>query len=111
MKRTDRGNTNPKEEGDAVISVTFDTADPTNSGKLVHTTGKANTTGCRHDKLRGLHPVIIARSFLSAAVLSLITIAVAWIACRPLLGVALMVVAAGLTVAIRGKLKSAKTAS
>ncbi len=50
-------------------------------------------------------------SFLSAAVLSLITIAVAWIVYRPLLGVALIVVAAGLTIAIRGKLKSAKTTS
>jgi len=50
-------------------------------------------------------------SFLSAAVLSLLTIAVAWIVYRPILGIILMVVAVGLTVAITGKLKSAKTAS
>ena len=49
-------------------------------------------------------------SLLSAAVLSLITIAVAWIVYRPLLGIILLTVAVGLIIAIRGKLKSAKAA-
>lgn len=48
-------------------------------------------------------------SFLLAAVLSLITIAIAWIFYRPLLGIILIVVAVGLIVAITKKLKSAKT--
>jgi len=50
-------------------------------------------------------------SFLIAAILSLITIAIAWIVYRPLLGIILLVAAVGLTVAIKGKLKSAKTAA
>jgi len=49
-------------------------------------------------------------AFLLAAVLSLITIAIAWIVYRPLLGVVLIVAAGGLVMAIKGKLKSAKTA-
>ena len=47
-------------------------------------------------------------AFLLAAILSLITIAVGWIVYRPLLGIILLAVAVGLTVAIKGKLKSAK---
>ncbi len=47
-------------------------------------------------------------SFLLAAILSLITIAVGWIVYRPLLGIILLAVAVGLVVAIKGKLKSAK---
>ena len=50
-------------------------------------------------------------SFLLAAILSLITIAIAWIVYRPLLGIILLVVAVGLMVAIKGKLKSAKAAT
>lgn len=50
-------------------------------------------------------------SFLLAAVLSLITIAIAWVFYRPLLGVILLLVAVGLTFAIRAKLKSAKPAA
>ena len=50
-------------------------------------------------------------SFLLAAILSLITIAIAWIVYRPLLAVILIVLAASLTMAIKMKLKSAKTAS
>ena len=50
-------------------------------------------------------------AFLLAAVLSLSTIAVAWIVFRPLLGIILIVVAIGLTVSIKVKLKSAKAAS
>ena len=50
-------------------------------------------------------------SFLLAAILSLITIAIAWIVYRPLLGILLLAVAVGLTVAIKGKLTSAKTAA
>ncbi len=50
-------------------------------------------------------------SFLLAAILSLITIAIAWIVYRPLLGIILIVIAVGLAVAIKGKLKSAKAAS
>ena len=50
-------------------------------------------------------------SFLLAAVLSLITIAIAWIFYRPLLGIVLVVVAVGLAAAIMGKLRSAKAAS
>jgi hypothetical protein len=47
-------------------------------------------------------------SFLLAAILSLTTIAIAWIVYRPLLGIGLIIVAVGLAVAIKGKLKSAK---
>ena len=47
-------------------------------------------------------------AFLIAACLSLITIAIAWIVYRPLIGIILLVAAVGLTLAIRGKLKSAK---
>lgn len=50
-------------------------------------------------------------SLLLAAILSLITIAIAWIVYRPLLGIILFVVAVGLTLAIRTKLKSAKVAA
>ena len=50
-------------------------------------------------------------AFLLAAILSLITIAVAWVVFRPLLGIILIVIAVGLAVAIKGKLKSAKAAS
>lgn len=49
-------------------------------------------------------------AFFSAAVLSLITIAVAWMAFRPLLAILLIVVAIGLAVSIRGKLKPANAA-
>jgi hypothetical protein len=47
-------------------------------------------------------------AFLIAAVLSLVTIAVAWIVFRPLLGIALLAVAVGLIVLIKGKLGKAK---
>jgi len=49
-------------------------------------------------------------SFLIAAVLSLITVAIAWIFYRPLIGVALIAVAAGLTWLIKFKLKAAQPA-
>ncbi len=47
-------------------------------------------------------------AFLLSAVLSLITIAVAWIVFRPLLGIILLVIAVGLIVLIGGKLKAGK---
>lgn len=47
-------------------------------------------------------------AFLVAAPASLITIGIAWIVYRPLLGIILIVVAVGFTVALKGKLKSAK---
>ncbi|WP_417908861.1 TMEM43 family protein [Candidatus Electronema sp. PJ] len=47
-------------------------------------------------------------AFLIAAVLSLITIAVAWVVYRPLLGIALLAVAVGLIVLVKGKLGAAK---
>lgn len=50
-------------------------------------------------------------AFLIAAVLSLITVAIAWIVYRPLLGIIMLVVAVGLTVAIKGKLKAVKAKS
>ena len=50
-------------------------------------------------------------ALLSAAVLTLITVAVAWMVYRPLLGMLLVAVATGLTVAIRSKLKAAKAAA
>lgn len=50
-------------------------------------------------------------SFLLASILSLITIAIAWVVYRPLLGIILLVVAVGLMVAIRVKLRSAKAAT
>lgn len=50
-------------------------------------------------------------SFLLAAILSLTTIAIAWIVYRPLLGGILLTLALSLTVAIRGKLKSSKVAA
>jgi hypothetical protein len=50
-------------------------------------------------------------SFLLASILSLITIAIAWVVYRPLLGIILLVVAYGLTAAIRVKLRSAKAAT
>lgn len=50
-------------------------------------------------------------SFLLAALASLVTIAIAWIVYRPLLGIALIVVAVGLTMAIKAKLKPAKAGS
>lgn len=46
-------------------------------------------------------------AFLIAAILSLVTIAIAWIVYRPLLGIALIVVAGGLAFAMKGKLKGA----
>lgn len=50
-------------------------------------------------------------SFLVATLASLITIAIAWIVYRPLLGIILIIIAIGLTLAIKGKLKPAKAAS
>ena len=50
-------------------------------------------------------------AFLLATILSLITIAIGWIVYRPLLGIILLVVAVGLTMAIKGKLKTPKTAN
>ena len=48
-------------------------------------------------------------AFLSAAILSLVTVAIAWVVYRPLLGIALLVLAAGLAIAVKVKLTSAKT--
>jgi len=50
-------------------------------------------------------------SFLLAAILSLITIGIAWIVYRPLYGIILLLIAGGLAMAIKGKLKSAKLAA
>ncbi|MCI5128714.1 MAG: hypothetical protein D3907_09490 [Candidatus Electrothrix sp. AUS3] len=47
-------------------------------------------------------------AFLLAAVLSLITIAIAWIVFRPLLGIILLTVAVGLTVLISTKVRASK---
>lgn len=47
-------------------------------------------------------------SFLLAAVGSLITIAIAWVVYRPIVGVVLIVIAVGMIVALKGKLKPAK---
>ncbi|MCI5210683.1 MAG: hypothetical protein D3910_18285, partial [Candidatus Electrothrix sp. ATG2] len=47
-------------------------------------------------------------AFLLAAVLSLVTIAVAWIVFRPLLGIILLAIAVGLLVLIGGKVKASK---
>ena len=47
-------------------------------------------------------------AFLLAGVLSLITIAVAWIVFRPLLGIILLAIAVGLIVLIGGKIKAGK---
>ncbi len=47
-------------------------------------------------------------AFLIASVMSLITISVAWIVYRPLLGILLLIVAAGLTLIVRTKLTKAK---
>ncbi len=47
-------------------------------------------------------------AFLIAAPASLLTIAIAWIFYRPLLGITLVVIAIGLTVLLKGKLKAAK---
>jgi len=44
-------------------------------------------------------------AFVLAAVLSIVTIAVAWVVYRPVLGIALLLVAAGLVFALKGKLK------
>ena len=44
-------------------------------------------------------------AFVLAAVLSIIIIAVAWVVYRPVLGIALLLVAAGLVFALKGKLK------
>lgn len=49
-------------------------------------------------------------SFLLAGILSLVTIAIAWIVYRPLLGILLIAASVGLAAAIRSKLKSAKAA-
>lgn len=46
-------------------------------------------------------------SFLLAGILSLLTIGIAWVVYRPVLGIILILAAAALTMAIRGKLKSA----
>lgn len=49
-------------------------------------------------------------AFLVAAPASLITIAIAWLFYRPLIGIILIVIAVALTVTLRGKLKAAKMA-
>jgi hypothetical protein len=49
-------------------------------------------------------------AFLVAAPASLITIAIAWLFYRPLIGIILIVIAVALTVTLRGKLKAAKIA-
>lgn len=48
-------------------------------------------------------------AFLVAAPITLITIGIAWIFYRPLIGITLIVIAVGLMLALKGKLKSAKT--
>jgi hypothetical protein len=50
-------------------------------------------------------------AFLLAGVLSLITIAVAWIVFRPLIGILLIVATIGLIVLIKGRLKAGKVAA
>ena len=47
-------------------------------------------------------------AFLVAAPITLITIGIAWIFYRPLIGITLIVIAVGLILALKGKLKSAK---
>jgi hypothetical protein len=47
-------------------------------------------------------------SFLLASILSLLTISIAWVVYRPVLGVLLMAVSAGLIMGVMAKLKSAK---
>lgn len=47
-------------------------------------------------------------SFLVAAILSLITVAVAWIVYRPLWGFILIILAVGLAVVVKGKLRASK---
>lgn len=47
-------------------------------------------------------------SFLVASLGSLVTIAIAWVVYRPLLGIVLIVIAVGVAVAIKSKLKPAK---
>ncbi|MCW5200176.1 TMEM43 family protein, partial [Desulfobulbus sp. F1] len=47
-------------------------------------------------------------SFLIAAVLSLITIALAWVVYRPIFGIILLAVAVGLIILVKGKLGTAK---
>lgn len=54
----------------------------------------------------GAGTAIIA--FLTAATLSTVTIAIAWVVYRPLLGIVLLLVAGGLGFAIHGKMKGAK---
>lgn len=49
-------------------------------------------------------------AFLVAAPITLITIGIAWIFYRPLIGIVLIVIAVGFTLALKGKLKSAKSA-
>ena len=56
--------------------------------------------------LIGMGTTIVA--FLLAAALSLVTIAVAWIYYRPLLGIGLLVLAVAFTYGIRALSKSAK---
>jgi len=48
-------------------------------------------------------------ALLLAAILSLITVSIAWVVYRPLLGILMLAAAIGLIVVIRGKLKAAKT--
>ncbi|MCX6354099.1 MAG: TMEM43 family protein [Candidatus Aureabacteria bacterium] len=50
-------------------------------------------------------------SFLVAAILSLVTIGIAWVVYRPLLGIILLAVAFGLTVVVRSKLRKSKPAA
>ena len=50
-------------------------------------------------------------SLLLSAIFSMITIAVAWIFYRPLLGIVLIAAAAGLAVLVRRRLKQRKAAS
>lgn len=50
-------------------------------------------------------------AFLVAAPLSLLTIAMAWLFYRPLLGIALIVIAGGLTMLLKAKLKAARNAA
>jgi len=47
-------------------------------------------------------------SFAAAAIFALVTIAVAWIVYRPVWGCVLILIAAGVAVAVKGRLKSAK---
>ena len=64
------------------------------------------TGGCFASVMTLLITFSVAKvSFLVALVLSLLTIAIAWIVYRPLLGIGLLIIAGGVIWKLRGKLK------